>query len=202
MHPDAPPPLAEPSRVSLSPRSKLVIGLALVPAICVCALILLRICGLLRPFNVPSAAMTPAVSAGDHVLMEGIRFLSRQPRRGEIIVFMADGNALLPPGEFYIKRVAGEPGDHVRISEGKLFVNEKQVLLSNALGPIAYHPAPGHAASAPHTDVTVPDASYFVLGDNSTNSLDSRFYGSIPRSSIIGRISFCYWPPQRIGRVK
>jgi signal peptidase I len=186
----------------MSRRSKLVIGLSLVPAFFVGAVILLRICGLLRPFNVPSAAMTPAVSAGDHVLMEGITFLARQPRRGEIIVFKADGIALLPPGESYIKRVAGEPGDHVRISEGKLFVNENQVSLSNAVGTIVYDPPPGNAFSTPRTDLAVPDACYFVLGDNSTNSLDSRFYGSIPRSSIIGRISFCYWPPPRMGVVK
>lgn len=202
MHPDSPPSLPQPPRVLLSPRSKLVIGLALVPAFLVGALILLRICGLLRPFNVPSAAMTPAVSAGDHVLMEGITFLARQPRRGELVVFKADGISLLPPGEFYIKRVAGEPGDHVRISEGKLFVNEKQVSLSNAVGAVVYDPSPGNTFSTPRTDVTVPEACYFVLGDNSTNSLDSRFYGSIPRSSIIGRVYFCYWPPQRIGGVK
>jgi signal peptidase I len=202
MHPDSPPPLPKPPRLSLSRRSKLVIGLALVPALLFGALILLRICGLLRPFNVPSAAMTPAVSAGDHVLMEGITFLYRQPLRGEIIVFKADGIALLPPGEFYIKRVAGEPGDRVRISDGKLFVNEKQVSLSNAVGAVFYDPPPGNTFSTPRPDVMVPDACYFVLGDNSTNSLDSRFYGSIPRSRIIGRISFCYWPPQRIGGVK
>ena len=114
----------------MSLRSKVFIGLALVPVFFVCALIVLRVCGQVRPFSVPTGAMTPAVSAGDHVMMEGLTFLARNPRRGDIVVFKTDGIASVPPGTFYVKRVAGEPGDHVRISEGKLFVNEKQVTLS------------------------------------------------------------------------
>jgi signal peptidase I len=146
--------------------------------------------------------MTPAVSAGDHIMMEGITFLSRQPRRGDIVVFKTDGIATLPPATIYLKRVAGEPGDHVRISGGKLFVNDKQVSLSNAIGEIAYDLPPSAATFSPQTDVTVPSGYYYVLGDNSTNSFDSRFWGSVPRGNIIGRVSFCYWPPERVGGVK
>ena len=108
--------------------------MALVPAFCFGAVVVLRVCGLVRPFSVPTGAMTPAVSAGDHVMMEGVTFLSRQPRRGDIVVFKTDGIASLPAATFYIKRVAGEPDDHVRISGGKLFANDKQISLSNAAG--------------------------------------------------------------------
>ncbi len=186
----------------MSRRSKLLIALALVPACFIAALIVLRICGLLRPFSVPTGAMAPAVSGGDHVMMEGMTFLARNPRRGDVVVLRTDGIAMLPPGTFYIKRVAGEPGDHVRISEGKLFVNNKQVLLSNSVGQIVYDLPPQVGPFSPTTELKVPDGCYFVLGDNSTNSFDSRFWGSVPRGKIIGRISFCYWPPQRAGRVK
>jgi signal peptidase I len=134
--------------------------------------------------------------------MEGVTFLSRQPRRGDIVVFKTDGIASLPSATIYLKRVAGEPGDHVQISGSKLFINEKQVSLSNAVGEIAYDLPPHVETLSPKTDVTVPSGCYFVLGDNSTNSLDSRFWGSVPRGNIIGRVSFCYWPPQRIGGVK
>lgn len=186
----------------MSRRVKILIALALVPAFCYGALLVLRVCGLVRPFSVPTGAMTPAVSAGDHIMMEGITFLSRQPRRGDIVVFKTDGIATLPPATIYLKRVAGEPGDHVRISGGKLFVNDKQVSLSNAIGEIAYDLPPSAATFSPQTDVTVPSGYYYVLGDNSTNSLDSRFWGSVPRGNIIGRVSFCYWPPERVGGVK
>jgi signal peptidase I len=202
MNPQTPPPLPQPAHVPTSRRSRLLIGLALVPACFVVALIVLRIWGLVRPFSVPTGAMTPAVSAGDHVMMEGVTFVARHPRRGDVVVFRTDGIASLPPATFYVKRVAGGPGDHLRISEGRLFVNDKQVSLSNAAGEIVYALPPGAETFSLKTDLTVPDGCYFVLGDNSTNSFDSRFWGSVPRGNIIGRVSFCYWPPQRVGGIK
>ncbi len=202
MQPSTPPSLPQSPRVAMSRRSKLVVGLALIPALFVGGLIMLRLCGLVRPFSVPSGAMTPAVSVGDHIMMEGVSFLSRQPRRGDIVVFRTDGIASLPSATIYIKRVVGEPGDHVRISSGKLFVNDKQVSLSNSVGEIVYDLPPQVGTFSRQTDVTVPAGCYFVLGDNSTNSHDSRFWGSVPRANIIGRVAFCYWPPQRVGGVK
>jgi signal peptidase I len=186
----------------MSRLSKFLIGLALVPACLVGALIVLRICGLVRPFSVPTGAMTPAVSAGDHVMMEGVTFVSRHPRRGDVVVFRTDGIGSLPPATVYLKRVVGEPGDHLRISAGKLFVNDKQVSLSNVVGEIVYDLPPHAERFSLKTELTVPNGCYFVLGDNSTNSFDSRFWGSVPRGNILGRIVFCYWPPQRVGGVR
>ena len=195
-----PPPLPEPA--SSIRRTKLLIIVAVVPACFVVAVIVLRLGGLVRPFTVPTGSMTPALSPGDHFLMEGMTFRSREPRRGDIVAFKTDGIASLPPATFHVKRVAGEPGDHVRITEGKLFINDRQVSLSNAVGEIAYHLPPGTGALTTQTDVTVPAGCYFVLGDNSTNSMDSRYWGSLPRGNIVGRVGFCYWPPARTGTVK
>jgi signal peptidase I len=150
----------------------------------------------------PTGSMTPAVSPGDHVVMEGLTFLARKPRHGDIVVFRTDGIASLRAGSVYLKRIAGEPGDRLRISEGKLFVNDKRMSLSNAMGEITYYPPSQSDASTLKTDMIVPEGCYFVLGDNSINSLDSRYFGPLPRDNIIGRICFCYWPPQRIGNVK
>jgi len=203
MHHENPPPLPLAARSSMRRGDKVLVGVALVPAGIIVALIVLRICGLMRPFGVPTGAMTPAVSPGDHFMMEGISFLSRQPRRGDIVIFKTDGiDSLPPPSTLYVKRVAGEPGDHLRISEGKLFVNDRQVSLSNEAGEIIYDPPPLTAGLSIQTDVKVPNSCYFVLGDNSTNSFDSRFWGSVPRGNIIGRVSFCYWPIQRAGTIK
>ena len=202
MNPSAPPPLPKPPHASLNRRVKLLIALALVPAICFGAFVVLRVCGLIRPFLVPTGAMAPAIQPGDHILMQNFSYLSRQPRRGDIAVFKPDGIALLSTGAFYVKRIAGEQGDHLRISEGKLFINGNHVSLSNSCGEIAYDSPPASVRVSMQTDVTVPSGCYFVLGDNSTNSLDSRFFGSVPRENIIGRVSFCYWPPGRIAKVK
>ena len=134
--------------------------------------------------------------------MEGFTYLTRKPRRGDVLVFETDGIASLPPAQIHVKRVAGEPGDRVGLSNGQLFVNDKQVVLSNAVGRIAYDLPPVTRGLAPQTNLTVPEGCYFVLGDNSANSLDSRFYGSVPNQKVLGRIWLCYWPPHRIGGVK
>jgi signal peptidase I len=197
--PQRPPPG---KRVPVPRLTRLLIGLALPLAVCFALLCSLRMCGLIRPFNVPTGGMTPAVSAGDHVLMERISYLGREPRRGDVAVFKAEGIGALPPSELYIKRVAGEPGEQLRISDGRLFINDKPVALSNSVGEIAYLPPPNLTAPPPLTDLKIPAGNYFVLGDNSTNSNDSRFWGCLPRENILGRIVFRYWPPDRIGIVK
>jgi signal peptidase I len=194
-------PLIRPSNAPLNRQTRIIVALAMLVACVMGTLILLRLCNMLRPFSIPTGAMTPAVSPGDHILMEGFTFLFGKPHRGDIVIFRTAGIESLPQDEIYVKRIAGEPGEHVRISDGKLFVNEKPVFLSNALGEIVYS-LPLIAQTSAKTDVTVPNDCYFVLGDNSTNSLDSRYWGSLPRANIIGRVAFCYFPPQRRGRVK
>lgn len=186
----------------MSRQIKLVVGLALIPAIICSALILLRICGLARTFYVPTGGMAPAVSAGDHVMTEGFSFLFREPRRGDIAIFKTDRIAPLPPSQIFTQRIVGEPGDRVQLLEGKLFINEKQVPLCNAGGEIVYNLPRGASSYSLKNDMIVPADCYLLLGDNSTNSYDSRYWGIVPRTNIIGCVSFCYWPPTKMGSVK
>jgi signal peptidase I len=181
--------------------SKSQIGLCIGGGIIVLALILIRWFGLLHPFSIPTGAMIPAVSPGDQVMMEGFTFLARQPRHGDVVVFKSAGIAVLPQDQFWVKRVAGVPGDQVRIVDGKLFINQTPMSLSNYLGEIAYV-LPPTGAPPSFTNVIVPGNCYFVLGDNATNSFDSRYWGFVPAANIVGRMSFCYWPPARVGGVK
>lgn len=145
--------------------------------------------------------MAPAVSAGDSVVMEGLTFLVRRPRRGDIVVFKSRHIEGLPPG-FYIKRVAGVPGEHLAISDGKLFIDDKLVILSNDEGQIVYDAPPHSELFSLQTNVVVQDDCYYLLGDNSTNSFDSRYFGSVPGGEIQGRVVFCFWPPSRMGIVR
>ncbi len=168
-------------------------------------LVILRVAGLIRPFAVPNSGMSPAIVPGDHILMEGFTYRARPPRRGDIVVFKTDGidSEILPSSQFFVKRLAGEPGDKLRIANGRLYVNGASAALSNETGLIRYIRSPGSRYLRSDNDiVSVPSGHYFVLGDNSTNSFDGRYWGFLPARNILGRAGLCFWPPSRIGGIK
>ena len=201
---ESPKPLALPPPArAASIRPKIIVSLVIPLAIIMVALVILRSTGLVRSFSISTGSMSPAVCAGDHFLTEDFTFLNREPRRGDIVTFKSDGISLLSPATLYIKRIIGEPGDHLRLADGKLFINNQPVSLSNCVGRISYDLPPSYISSQSMiTNLTVPAGTYFVVGDNSTTSLDSRFWGSLPRTNITGRVAFNYWPPKRMGFVK
>jgi signal peptidase I len=201
MHSAIPPPIPQKHRAGLNWRIKCMIAIALIPGTIIGMLIILRLLGLFHVFYIPYGSMAPAVSRGDSIATEGLTFLMRNPRRGDIVVFKSQDTPPLAPG-FYIKRVAGLPGDHLQISDGELLINDKLVTLSNNEGAIVYDMPPNATSFFLQTNVIVPDDCYFLLGDNSSNSLDSRFIGSITRNDIKGLAMFCYWPPARIGVIR
>jgi signal peptidase I len=196
------PPLPKAKVDRLDRRSRFLITLGVLGAVFGVAILVLRETEMIRPFSVPTSGMSPAVVPGDHIMMDGLTFLRREPRKGDIIVFATEGIPDLPQGSIYQKRVAGEPGENVRLADDKLFVNGTQVTLKNRFGEIAYILPPTMVRFAPNTNVTVPAGQYFVLGDNSTNSSDSRIWGCVPRTNVMGRVAFCYWPPKRVGMVR
>jgi signal peptidase I len=181
-------------------RRRVLIGLVVGVGVLLASL---RFLGLIRPFKVPTGAMTPTISQGDHFLMEGFTFLARKPRRGDVLVFRTDSIESLQSGIIYIKRLVGEPGERLRISDGRLFVNDKQVSIRNTTGEVHYvFMRWSHYLTSVDDSVMVPDGHYFVLGYNSTNSSDSRIWGFVPAGNVMGRASLRYWPPGRIGGVK
>lgn len=203
--PPVPPAPAKPFKFSFFSwvsNNRILFGLLVLGALVTATVMMGRVWGVLRLFRVPVNSMAPAIARGDHVLMEGITYLSRQPQRGDIVAFQTKGIAALPPGQVYIKRVAGLPGEQLAISNASLFINGVRVCLSNTTGLIVHTEPPGFSNLPATTSLSIPKNHYFVLGDNSTNSSDSRFWGVLPRTNIMGRIIGCYWPPSRTGRVK
>jgi signal peptidase I len=146
---------------------------------------------------------------GDQVFVDKMSYNFTAPHRGDIFVFKTNGipmpgRSADAPGEHFIKRLAGVPGDTLRIAEPNLFVNGQpaqnfvfQRVESRQNGYTGYTNADGNFMrylATPNDTVTVPPSSYFALGDNSANSLDSRYWGFVPADNVVGRGLFVYWP--------
>ena len=166
------------------------------------ALIALRVAGLIAFYRLPTASMTPAINRDDNICVEGITYLYRQPVRGEIIAFKSDGLPGMPPGEKYVKRVVGLPGERLRVSGGTLYVNDEPASSCNKNGEIHYTDGLGTHLRREDETFTVPADSYFVLGDNSPVSADSRTWGAIPARAVVGRAVFCYAPAADAGWIQ
>jgi signal peptidase I len=117
----------------------------------------------------------------------GPRYLFGGPQRGDIIVFEAPGST----ERDFIKRVIGMPGDTVRISRGKVFVNGQEL----------DEPYIVHRGNYDLDSRKVPEGNYFVLGDNRPNSSDSHLGWFVTADSIIGRAWLSYWPPTTWGSI-
>jgi signal peptidase I len=147
-------------------------------------------------FWVPTPSMAATLIPGDHVLVDRLAYSVNGPRRGDVIVFH-------PPGkqDVYIKRVVGLPGDRISLRNGHVFINGKRLrepYLREDDG-VAEPTDPWACAGAPTAwslvaAYTVPAGEYFVMGDNRTDSDDSRDWGPVPRSRILGEAIVTIWP--------
>jgi signal peptidase I len=168
-----------------------------------------------KPYRIPSGSMEPTLTIGQRVLVDRIGNDFFAPAVGDIVVFHPPagapdeicGNTHEKAGqacdrptkqestENYIKRVVAGPGDTIYIRNGRVYRNGK-------LEPASYADFQGCDGSADcnyTTPIKVPAGHYFMMGDNRDQSDDSRFWGPVPRTWIIGEAFFTYWPPDRIG---
>jgi signal peptidase I len=140
----------------------------------------------------------------DRVLVNRLAYVFGSPQRGQIVVFKAPVEAnLCQPGDAgtpFVKRLIGLPGETVREDDsGFIWIRRSGASPWRKLGE-PYLSAQGRLADSADFGRTwkVPTGRYFMLGDNRANSCDSRRWGSVPRSSLIGPVIFTYWPPGRI----
>ncbi|HEY9816052.1 MAG TPA: signal peptidase I [Candidatus Obscuribacterales bacterium] len=143
---------------------------------------------------IPTESMLPTLQVNDRLIIEKISYRFRPPLRGEIIVFSPPEGLQRQQPDFHdalIKRVIGLPGDSVAIASGRVYINDQ---------PIAEQ----YIAEVPNYEwgpVTIPEQSYFVLGDNRNRSNDSHFWGYVNEDDIIGRAVVRFWPLKRIGGI-
>jgi len=149
-----------------------------------------------QAFYIPSASMEPTLQVGDRVLVNKWSYRIHDVNRGDIVVFSK------PPTEQsdikdLIKRVVGLPGETVTIDNNHVLING-QVLDESYLPDGTLTQPVGTYGCAPANPCVVPDGSVFVMGDNRTNSKDSRYLGPIKESSIVGRAFVRLWPFTRL----
>jgi signal peptidase I len=166
---------------------------------------------LIQAFFIPSRSMEPTLEVGDRVVVNRLAYRIGEPAHGDVVVFLrpigtgepqpsgplswvrravAQGLGGTPPGsEDLIKRVVGLPGDRVEGRNGRLYRNGRVVpepylagSFTSEFGPVKIRP--GH---------------YWVMGDNRVDSADSRVFGQVPRSTLVGRAVLTVWPVTHLG---
>jgi signal peptidase I len=172
---------------------------------------------LVKTYRIPSESMEPTLDVGQRVLVNRVGMRFGDPSVGDIVVFHPPAGADDPPAscgaadeglgssrpcstptpersdQTFIKRVVGVGGDRISIRDGHVIRNgERQ--------PDAFTKpcGGGFGCEFPGT-ITVPEGSFFLMGDNRGGSDDSRFWGPVPKKWIIGTAFATYWPPKRIG---
>lgn len=146
---------------------------------------------------------------GDHVIVNKFAYHFRRPARGEVFVFTTKNiDGIHIPAEqgsqHYIKRLGGVPGDKLDVRSPELYINDKLAEapgFKRVMSGTKKHPVDGYQGyspdrriSLPITLATEPRREYFALGDNSYNSSDSRYWGTVPEQNVVGPGWFCYWP--------
>jgi signal peptidase I len=156
---------------------------------------------LFQAFYIPSASMEPTLSEGDRVLVNKISYDLHDVNRGDVIVFELDEEDVGQDGiKDLIKRVIGLPGDVIESRDGVVYVNDR-ALEEPYLTDGMVTGDPEDSRNPAIERQTVPAGHVFVLGDNRSNSADSRYpyRGPIAIDSIVGRAFVLVWPPGDIG---
>jgi len=177
---------------------------------------------ILQAFEIPSSSMEDTLLIGDHVFVNREQFAPqtnwmgpllpyRDIKRGDIVVFLSPAE----PGLYVVKRIMGVPGDRIHLRDGAVYRNGEKLNEPYVMhkGPIFYDPYRDNFPAVPPSDaynvspdwqlqmrshvagedIVVPPNSYFGMGDNRDVSLDSRYWGFIPKENVIGRPMFVYW---------
>ena len=152
-----------------------------------------------QAFRIPSDSMVPTLRTGDRVLVNKWSYRLHDVNRGDIVVFDKPDDPTLTE-DHLIKRVIGLPGDTVTIDGGHVIVNG-QVLIEPYLPAGTVTAGVGSHPCDPADPCHVPDDHVWVMGDNRMFSHDSRYFGPIPTSTIVGRAFVRLWPLSRLGNL-
>lgn len=163
-------------------------------AIALCLALLLRTF-IAEPRYIPSDSMLPTLEMGDRLVVDKISYRFQSPATGDIVVFEPPEQLQVlgyAKDQAFIKRIIGEPAQIVSIANRQVYLNSQALQEDYIAEPPAYKWGPEQ----------VPNAEFFVMGDNRNDSNDSHVWGFLPKENIIGRARFRFWPLKRIGFVR
>ena len=146
---------------------------------------------LFKPFYVKGASMYPNFQESEYLIIDELTYRFEEPKRGVVIVFKYPEN----PSEYFLKRIIGLPGETVKIKEGQVTIYNKE----HPEGIVLDEPyLPKDLKTFGEKTTVLGSNQFFVLGDNRPNSHDSRGFGPVDRSLIVGRAIFRGWPFDRM----
>lgn len=149
-----------------------------------------------QAFKIPSGSMRPTFMEGDRILVSKFVYKFKEPQTGDIVVFKYPEDKK----KDFVKRMIARGGETVEIKEGDILINGKLAQSPQVVRDIYYYNRGDYGQMG--QKITVPPDSYYVLGDNSGSSRDSRYWGFVPKKNLQGKAFFIYWPLNRIKVIK
>jgi signal peptidase I len=154
-------------------------------------------------YSIPSGSMEPTLQIGDRIVVNKLSYHLHGVDRGNIVVFSTPPteNCAGQPVSDLVKRVIGLPGETISLADGRVYING-HVLPEPYLPPDARndtYPGPSNAGYSLNHAYRIPAGEVFMMGDNRSQSCDSRYWGTIRESTIVGKVDMRIWPLSRIG---
>jgi signal peptidase I len=146
---------------------------------------------LFKPFYVKGASMEPNFFDHEYLVIDELSYRLREPARGDVVVFRYPND----PKEFFLKRIIGLPGERIKIAEGTITIYNSAHPEGKELHE-SYLPT--DLFTIGEETAVIGENEYYVMGDNRSNSFDSRRFGAVNKSAIVGRAWFRGWPFSRI----
>ncbi len=162
---------------------------------------------IIQPFKIPTNSMYPTLKPGDRIFVSKFIYGAKvpftdlrlpdvcEPKLGDIVVFLSP----VEKKKYLVKRFISGGGHTVEIKDGKILI-DGEFVDSNPFNKVYYY---NHGEfGAEDKVINVPEGEFFVLGDNSKNSMDSRYWGFVPDSNLVGKAFLVHWPVNRIRILK
>jgi signal peptidase I len=154
-------------------------------------------------YSIPSGSMEPTLQIGDRIVVNKLSYHLHGVDRGNVVVFSTPPteDCAGQPVSDLVKRVIGLPGEMISLADGRVYING-HVLPEPYLPPDVRndtYPGPSDAPYSLHHAYRIPAGEVFMMGDNRSQSCDSRYWGTVRESTIVGKVDMRIWPLSRIG---